>query len=304
MARERNAIIIAPWGFPPQWRKAKYKFKFNRKGIKISETECHACNSTLVLAARLQESGIVNIEKIIVIGLDSVIAPSEQTNSNHRKFVKEWFSKVIDKLIEKCDCCKKLEKPLFEIVIAPGIGNYYGYSFEGTANHIFITTYSAILKVLKGNQEEVRHRDIFLDITHGINYQVTAVLYATIAALLSYNPKEKVEDRLYIVNSEPYPTGYRSEGCVERVKISQIEGMPEMEILDFTELHNAIRALRAITSMIKLDERPLKDYIKSLGGEILDSEIGEIRDKLNELVKFFKLLRLGLAGLVLSLIHI
>lgn len=174
-------------------------------------------------------------------------------------------------------------------MIAPRIGNFHGYSFKGTANHIFLTTYKSILKILKRDNKA---RDIFLDITHGINYHVTAVLYATISALLSHDLGERMEERLYIINSEPYPPGYRGVRCLKGDRIPSINEEPSIEILDLTELHNAIRALRVITNIIKLDERPLDRYIKSLSKN-RDKETNELREKLNELIKFFKYLRLG-----------
>lgn len=43
----------------------------------MPELSCRACNSTLALASSLIKSNLVEIEKIIVIGLDSVMKPKE-----------------------------------------------------------------------------------------------------------------------------------------------------------------------------------------------------------------------------------
>ena len=57
---------------------------------------------------------------------------------------------------------------------------------------------------------------IVVDITHGVNYQMTAILYATMAAAALTG----MDDRVEIFNSEPYPRR-RRESPQQQPQLSQ-----------------------------------------------------------------------------------
>ena len=222
----RNAIVIASWGFPPQWRRAKYRLHLVDRGYNI-DFSCETCCSTVALAAALNLKESVNLCKVVVIGADSVLSPENFSDGvSFRKGVKNAFKGFVQALLRKenCACCESLSPDVFDVFIIPGIGKYYGYQFNGTIEQIFVSVFYRVLAVLR----EVKKADIFLDITHGINYQVVASLYATIAAILSFDPT--LEGRLFIVNSEPYPPGYRSKICITAQRPPLFEGAPILGI--------------------------------------------------------------------------
>ena len=303
MTSKRNVIIVAPWGYPPQWQKSRYSVSLDDRGILIKDFECQTCSSTISLAAALRERADIDLRKIIIIGLDTVLSPKESPDGkSHRDKVKMWFRDVISELIDRknCNCCDFLTEDLFDVIIVPGIGTFYGYTFKGSVNHIFLRVFSEIARYL----DDLIHVDVFLDTTHGVNYQVIATLYATIAAIVSSDPELKIENRLFIMNSEPFPQGVKTSRCIQplnlptkpqnlrSIQTSEISQLPFLGIQNFSELHNAIRALRAITNLSMLDERPLKRFLSIIKRK------SELEEQLNRLTQFFKYLRLGLAGLV------
>ncbi len=285
-SNERKTVIFAPWGFPPGWSKIEYHIHINEKGVKIDH-KCRTCSSTIALASALKNVEYINLSKIFILGLDSILDPRDYEDGyEYREKVKGKFEEYLNNLIEASEGCL-VNKEDFDFIVAPGIGKYYGYEFKGEGKHIFLKAFSALYDYFRNNKVTY----IFFDITHGINFQTVVSLYALIAATLAADPN--LEKRIFILNSEPV-SGYPREKCIK--EHIERQTVPELRLIDFSELQTIIQSIRAIINLGKLDERPLVEFLGSIKKEkILENDTLSLVE-LEDVLGFFRLLRLGVVG--------
>ncbi|AET32466.1 CRISPR-associated CARF protein Csx1 [Pyrobaculum ferrireducens] len=229
MERKMRFLLIAPWGNPPQWRKAKYRVEVKHPALRIEAEDVEGCSSTAALAQQLRKARDVDV---LIFGMDTAIPPADQVL---RKAVEEKYREWAEKLDVKAD-----------VVSLPGIGLYHGWHFKATALHIFNKTLHAILQKA---EEKSRPSFIVVDLTHGVNYQTVAVLYAAVAASVLLD----LEGRTIIYNSEPYPPDHITENCIKEERQKQVKKeLPSLAVLDVTELQSVIRAIRQLSALKSL----------------------------------------------------
>lgn len=179
-------LIVAPWGYPPQWGLVEYDVRLKRKPLDRVHFKCKSCSSTIALLASLLKHGFTNVH-LAIIGVDTRVKPNSK--GDYRKTVMERykgdFKTLIDKTIEVNEFDEVLGRRLkaygngdsrVSFIIIPGVGIYYGYDYRGDIDQIFLTIYSRLLGVLE--RSELSKAMVVLDLTHGINYQTVITLYA------------------------------------------------------------------------------------------------------------------------------
>jgi len=276
-----SVLIAAAWGYPPGWKKAKYIMEPPQhplfKGAK--PVECTSCSSTLALIRFFRENGWD--VKTLIFGVDTALNPAGFADGKEfRNNVKEQYVKWFRELEKTSNCSAELEP---EVVVLPGIGRYWGRRFEGAP----LAMFNEALRALRDSNKPPTF--LAVDLTHGINFQTVAVLYAAVAAAVIWG----VEKNLLIFNSDPYPTGAKTEQCVSDEKAGGKVGAAERKdesidlfINDVSELQRAVRNIRQIAALRRFQMPELEGLDRT----------GE----LGQLLAYICLLANGAAGLAFS----
>ena len=174
-----RVLLVAAWGYPPAWYEYEYVVSFSHPAFRgVSGFRCRSCSSTLAIACALVSRGW-DVDALI-FGMDTVVDPSsaEDLRKEAEKKFREWF----EALLEQCDKCRDLGlvgKSFADIVVLPGKGRFYGWEFRGSVAHLFNKAFAYVLNKLgKG------YSFVVLDLTHGLNFQLVTILYATVAATI------------------------------------------------------------------------------------------------------------------------
>mgnify|MGYP001772994003 CR=1 FL=1 len=240
-------LVVAPWGSPTTWHRAKYRVELAHPALKdLEAVEVESCSSTKALAEQLRRKGDV---KVLIFGIDTVAQPRE--GENLRKSAEEMYRQWAEELGVDGD-----------VVSLPGIGLFHGWRFTGRPLHLFN---KALYHVLKAAEEYEPHF-IVVDLTHGVNYQTVAVLYASVAASVLLGMEGS--RGLIIYNSEPYPSNYRPGQCLkgaERVEVKT--ETPQLTALDVSQLQTAIRLIRQLAVLRALSPAKIEG-IKGTDAEL------------------------------------
>jgi len=143
--------------------------------------------------------------------------------------------------------------PKVDVVVLPGVGNYYGWKFEGGVDHLFNKAFHAILR--KITEHERKYSFIVLDLTHGVNFQTISVLYATIAATVTSG----IENRVILLNSEPIGTRRKKSNPSNQQNESSADDLNILDVTRLQEIIRLIRTLRNVTELNPLNRRVIKE---------------------------------------------
>ncbi len=265
---EESVLIIAAWGYPPSWQEAEYRLKINHPRFRNLSTQTYTCrSSTIALASHLLNNQFKT--RVKIFGLDSVVEPT----SNYRERIEESYRGWIKEILGSCEN-RSIESENIEIYPCPAIGTFHGWRFNGSIDHIFNKVY------MKTYEHIEDYTWVFLDLTHGLNYQTIATLYGVLAACITRNR----EDRLIMMNSTPPPGGKKQKN--NRSNRSQLD------LIDVSRLKDAITILRAFTALRNLEYPRLKFYSRHMDGQ--DSIINVFE---NDVKPFISLLRNGVVAM-------
>jgi CRISPR-associated protein Csx1 len=268
-----SVLVAAAWGYPPGWRKARYRVEPpQHKSFKDAKpVECISCSSTLALIRFFRENGWD--VKTVIFGVDTALNPAGFADGKEfRRSVKERYIEWFRGLVKTSDCSPESEP---EVIILPGIGRHWGRQFKGALLAVFNEAFHALLKAGKPSI-------LAVDLTHGINFQTVAVLYAAVAAAVIW----KKERDLLILNSDPYPAGVRVGQCVSGEKTEESAEVPELSLNDVSELQRAVKNIRQIVALRRFQVPELEDV--------------DLTDELRQLLAYICLLANGAAGLAFS----
>ncbi|MEM4619934.1 MAG: TM1812 family CRISPR-associated protein [Desulfurococcaceae archaeon] len=282
-----NVLIVSVWGYPPQWAKYKYIVHIDHQVHRnLEKSECVSCCTTLALTNHLLKKYDV---KTIVFGADTVVNPSKTNDIRHEALLQ--YNKWLEELLKpsNCNCCKFMEEKssIIEISVLPGIGHYYGWHFEASIDNVFVQAFNKIFNELTNRS----YKWIFLDLTHGLNYLLVVVLYATVANAILFD----MESRLIIVNSEPARAG--GNRCIE-IRDIQMEKekspntLDVLSILDVSRLQVAVSLIRSLLALKYFQPHQLGIILKELKESCSQTELEEIEKALS----FFTLLSNTIVG--------
>ncbi|MEM1646484.1 MAG: TM1812 family CRISPR-associated protein, partial [Ignisphaera sp.] len=276
-----------------QWTKYRYKIKIDHQAhIDLGESECESCCTTIVLVHHLVKKYDV---KAIVFGADTVVDPSTTNDirSEAQSLYEEWLNQLLN--VENCSCCDSMNKKSpnektsrdIEISVLPGIGYYYGWHFKASIDNVFVQAFTKIFCELQSGN----YKWIFLDLSHGLNYLLVAVLYATVANAVLFG----MEDRLILVNSEPARAS--NKRCIKMSGTREVRDMRKDEIeslgiLDVSRLQVAVNLIRSSIALKYFQPLQLGAILKELEKRYLQKK----PKVLSKGLKFFKLLSNTIVG--------
>ncbi len=208
-------LIVSPWGNPRSWRYAAYKID----GVEIC---CRTSLIPLILLALKKGHNV----RVCVVCVDtiSVLELGEETPNNYgeiRESAKNYIARYLGEFLEEtkgqdieAELRKTIDQVSSNIIVAPGMGEYsvqnQRYKFKSQLELFYLYVYLSLLKVAL----EYRPDEVWLDLTHGINYMPTFT-YRAVRRLCETLKLLHLEDiPLRIYNSDPYPLGSRSEKCM------------------------------------------------------------------------------------------
>lgn len=217
---------MSVWGYPPAWKRARYVAEelggraFGGRSARF--VGCTSAGSLLKYLTGLDVD-------LLVVGSDSVVNPGE--GGDLRRRAVEQYMKWAEELGVKV-----------RVISVPGMGLYYGWKFEGTPEAIFVDVFKAVWEGAEGASF------IFLDLTHGLNFVIVSALYAVVAAAIGRG----MENRLVLVNSEPYPADVEEKTCISAVRPPRVETTPELKILDVSGLQTVLQRVREVSALRNL----------------------------------------------------
>jgi len=189
-------ILIAPWGHPRGWKDVVYNFNKHRgkakTPLKILQNE-------------------INPDKIIIIGLDT-IADKGRTYADVKKAAQEIISEY----------AKKYGIKNYDVLIAPGIGNFPNGKFEGEALDYYYYLFAKLALMFCELEDGIL--EITLDTTHGINYS-TILSYRAVKELLQYISIFK-KIKFMAVNSDPAGNNITDKDVLNVNVIESVEVTP------------------------------------------------------------------------------
>ncbi len=201
-------VLVATWGNPFQWEVVKYRVNCQELGLeKCNNVEMKNVSTLPVLLEALQPdiTIILVLDTLVNLTLkndiqDGELESYEGVKSDVDKRVNWFISKRVIPLVENEKTGELLENA--EIVVAPGVGEFSNASVEGNV----LDFYAFVLKTL-AERLPVEDTEVFLDLTHGINF-MPVLTYRALKNLLGLLAYLRTA-RLHVLNSEPFPQGDR-----------------------------------------------------------------------------------------------
>ena len=290
-----KALVIAPWGYPPQWKRVSYNVRITHKGFGTIEiSKCTTCSSTLALVSAINKlTSKFNEIRVLVLGLDTAVQPEDREDGiKFRERVRRTYEEWLRNLLNDCrvhGCCEGVSEELFVIDVLPGIGVFNGWRYLARIDDLFVKTF------LRVRDEFSKLGDgawVFIDITHGINYQTVSVMYASLAAVICELGVRGLT-KTFILNSEPAIGG---EPCI---KISgggaASQATNELNILDVTRLHTMLNFIYGIISLSRLEYSIIEEGVRELR-KYQEDDAQRLAERLSrEVLPAIKALRLGAA---------
>ncbi|MCS7249944.1 MAG: CRISPR-associated CARF protein Csx1 [candidate division WOR-3 bacterium] len=197
-------ILISTWGNPRNWDKVKYNYKDTQKETKDP--------LTLIIEKE-------KIDKTVIISIDTLA--DEEIKDELISSYKDLKNKA--KEIIKNFCDQELGVSSNKIIISYGVGEFNKTRFIGNAMDYYYAIFKELAFFFKKELESPSSKEIevFLDISHGINFLPVLTYRALreILQILAYS----FEINLIVLNSDTYlRTARPSElnvNIIERTKV-------------------------------------------------------------------------------------
>lgn len=153
------------------------------------------------------------------------------------------------------DLCKAIEKEInnfikqtilndkldnIKVIVLSGIGKFQHTTFQGNTNNFFFVLYYNLLKLLLNNKKFLQtisngsNIEVYLDITHGINY-MTVLTYKALKDIRSLIA-DFCDIRFIPLNSDPFTSD--NDSILTINTIEDIKILPQANILKYH--HNII----------------------------------------------------------------
>lgn len=294
-----RVLVVASWGDPRRWDEVSYRLSvggLEHPGLKsilgkvAGEPDCRSRSSTVSLLCLLSRVGLE--VHGVVFGLDTVASASSQ---NIRDDASKVYADRLEEFVDRSSCCEGIKEELrkkIDVVVTPGVGTYGGLSYRGSPTHIFTQAFLEIYNRLAS----VDPAFLVVDITHGINYQTTAILYAAMTSAIVAGK----ERNLVIFNSEPPSPSAKPQRIGESSQPMQLgTGQPgpqatsqqasnpqSLGILDVTLLSNALRFAMAARDILLFRSKSISE----LSREATVNGSGRVAEALVSLETFTRLL--------------
>jgi len=245
-----RVLLVATWGLPLLWRRARYRVpqfpgELCGRSTEIRPGEwVESYSSTATIRKALEGHEV----KAVVVGMESVVdkcqRPSEAGDDKQRvdrevcERNEELFGKVqsVEEIRKAAEEVLRRYAELFlgeaEVLVAPAVGWYRSYRFVGsldTARFFLLDEFYTLLN---------RHRPdvVVLDVTHGVNYLplvASQALKTAAKALYLKQVSDKQPECLISLNSDPVA----EDGAEAVLHVAEMTKFEEVTYNDlFTDL--------------------------------------------------------------------
>ncbi len=234
-------ILIAPWGNPSRWSSVKYKW--NNK-----EEEITSKTSVLTLINYL------NPEKVLILVGDSLIDAENLSEKSYEE-VKKSVTKMIEEFLKSPDVeLDKYSEVKVKICILPSVGKFPNGSFEGQ----LLDYYYALLYKLAEEFLEEDYEEIYLDLTHGINFMPVLTYRALreVLQVLAFFSKK----RLCVYNADPYAGKGNEILYLHQVEDTEIEA----DIPDIPSFYKESFSPKLVQAEKRSSPAPKQEFIRKI----------------------------------------
>ncbi len=275
-------LIIAPWGTPKKGEKWRWDIAHYSSEDEKSSILSRSSLTLLTLQALERDFN----PHILIVAPDTLYTSTELTPPTEYRellrIVERWLRNCLREMGREAGL-----KPLMEaeIAILPGIGRFRRegreFIFKSKLSDFRLLAYLKILRrLIEGGFKEV-----WIDLTHGINYSTTLTYRSTIDALEAlalYEGRtvEEMEERLRVYNSDPYD---KERGREQELTIHEIRGVGLKAIEPPTTQELKILGhLTPISKLLKIESKgeeakEISSHIKKLLKPV-DAAMREIKD--------------------------
>ncbi|MCX7679440.1 MAG: CRISPR-associated CARF protein Csx1 [Spirochaetes bacterium] len=223
-------ILICIWGNYKFWGEVSYRY----------DDETERSNTTLPLLYKK----IKPDRCFVIVGdtlVDNLVAGGWKPNSK----IPEWHYELCTKIREDVNAFinEKLaninQKCPYEVMVIPAVGRFANAACEGHPRNFYMVLYYEIFRKLRNLIENEKLLDnnveIYLDITHGINYMTTSTysIIRELCGLLSYF----CDVMFTVLNSDPVVPGKVAAEGIE-VNINETEKVicsPEFNVVKYPD---------------------------------------------------------------------
>jgi len=284
-------ILFEVWGNYKKWRKVNYLFNGKNKE---SETSLQI----------LYED--IKPDKVFIILSDTLI-DNFVSNSKDMGYI-DFIYRIKEDILNFVNN-EILQKE--NLLVIPGVGSFEKSEFKGNPNNFFYILYYEVVKKINEllekkseSNEKINRIDVYLDITHGINY-MTLMAYRVLKEIFSiisffYNIK------FIVLNSDPV-----IGSNVNQVNINKIENVnlsPQFNfykfngynlLLPFGEIDDTTK--KEIGKQIKDIENNKKEIIDNsyvFGGSFQNAllpfiyylfpDVNKLEEFIDKIIGFFK----------------
>ena len=188
-------VLIAPWGNPFFWWEANYKVDCEKLGIKDCKRTTVTVTSKSTLPAMIEA---INPDRVIVVVLDTLVnARKDEKYPPIGDAKPSTYLEVVEDVKRRVQWfMDEIGIDNAEILVAPGVGEFKNATVLGDILDFYAFVLYELSKRLPRTNSEV-----FLDLTHGINF-MPVIMYRAVNHLLGLSAY--VNDvTLTVVNSEP-----------------------------------------------------------------------------------------------------
>lgn len=257
-------ILFEVWGNYKNWQKVSYRY---------NQTELE---SKTTLPLLLNETCP---QRCFIIVSDTLIENIIDNNSNilsYEEYIKK-IEKDVKNFIETVEVCENdIEK--CEILVLPGVGTFNKTNFIGNPLNFHSALYyklvNIIINIITENKSDNQF-EIYLDITHGINYMtmMTYRVIKEISQILAFFYKMK----LVVLNSDPKIGSENVKLVINKIEDSNI--IPRLDFYSFNDTY----ILRPSKNLLDEEKKKFGQDCPKINKEVFDkifSFVGSFLDAL------------------------
>ena len=262
---KRFLLLLAPWGAPDNWGEVKYVI--SQRAINSSQRIINSYTSLkpiLMLAEEEVRNGGVQKFKALILSSDtySVADPNSKDSKLRAKverMMRDFLSSPLDynkfveltanrlKLfIERYSLLNYFENGVLSFIIPPGIGTFPSLVFRKTfhfvgeaRDYLYVSLFLVMVYLLRDEwflrelKEDNLELELWLDITHGMNYTITfslelAELLGMIFSNLTARPV-----KLKFFQSSPFnPRNLRDPIYIHELLEREVKPLERLDILE------------------------------------------------------------------------
>jgi len=262
-----GALIVAPWGFPWAWERVEYEIDYEGDRVKVESKTSLAPVAALAAEKHGDVTASIIVPETILDNhsiIGGVPAPGDvaRGKASYAEATTALAFAVRDYALKQLEALGV--DATVRVHVAPGAGVFKNAKWlppEGVDMFSFYAAH-ATLSILS-DVLEAEPDTLYLDLTHGLNYTVTATYRATLYAARAYAAATAKPLTLEVYNSEPHTRGARGTLRIWRVRVEQVTPPKAASRLYYALALAGDRAPSNASSLLVFEAAP--EYREKLG---------------------------------------